>query len=681
VALPVLLGGLAVELADELVDGAKGAALPLIRHDLGLSYAQVGLLASVPLLVGGVLELPLGLLAGEGRRRRLAVLGGGLLFVATVAAAAAARSFAELLCAFVAFYPASGAFVSLTQAELMDAWPDRQAQVMARWDLAGSVGAVSGPLLLAAVLAAGGGWRDAYLVMAGFAAVTWLGRRLSGPAPPARGEPGAAGGGSRPAAARVREVVAALRDRGTLRWLILIEVGDLLLDVFTGFVAVYLVDVAHAGAAFAALAVAVRLGATLAGDAALIVVLERAGDLAVLRVSAGAAALLYPAFLLAPGLVAKLVILAALSAATAPWYPLLQARLYGSLPGRSPVAVTLSTAAGLAGGLGPLAVGVIAQGFGLSWALAGLAGVPLVVLAGCAMASRALPAGGAGQQPAGAQRDLQLEPAVRVPQLVAEQLVDLPQPVPHGLRVDVHPVRHLGGVLAELQPGQQRLGDPVLLAGPQPGQRREAAAAQRPGQVLVGQDEQRGQVLVAADRRAKGRRALDGAAAGEGQRPARPAQRDRGAGQRHRRADRGQPAGQRALDHRRAPGPFGVGHQQARLGPGPVGQHVRRHGRARRSLAEGGRGNARRERPAGRAGQGGDELGPGRRVRDDRAEQGPAAALELALGVRPPLGVRLPLGESLGVRGGELFLPRRGRSRAGHRRKLLHLSSPPGGRA
>ena len=44
---------------------AEGAALPLIRHDLGLSYAQVGLLASVPLLVGGLLELPLGVLAGR----------------------------------------------------------------------------------------------------------------------------------------------------------------------------------------------------------------------------------------------------------------------------------------------------------------------------------------------------------------------------------------------------------------------------------------------------------------------------------------------------------------------------------------------------------------------------------------------------------------------------------------
>jgi len=91
---------LAVELADELVDGAKGAALPLIRHDLGLSYGQIGLLASVPLLVGGALELPLGLFAGAGRRRRRAVLGGGIVFILSLLAVAGARSFIVLLVAF-----------------------------------------------------------------------------------------------------------------------------------------------------------------------------------------------------------------------------------------------------------------------------------------------------------------------------------------------------------------------------------------------------------------------------------------------------------------------------------------------------------------------------------------------------------------------------------------------------
>jgi FSR family fosmidomycin resistance protein-like MFS transporter len=364
-------------------------------------------LASVPLLVGGAVELPLGLLAGQGSRRRLAVLGGGVIFVLTLLGLASARSFAVLLLAFIAFYPASGAFVSLTQAEIMDAWPDRQAQVMARWDLAGSTGAVAGPLLLTAVLASGGGWRVAYLVLAALATAAWLGVCLRGPlglglgsapadapgadAPTADGkEPdgedadgGEADGGEAekpPWSARAREVVAALRDWGTLRWLVLVEVADLLLDVFTGFLALYLVDVVHMTPAVAALAIAIRLGAMLAGDAALVLVLERVADLAVLRASAIAAALLYPGFLFVPGPVPKLVILAALSAATAPWYPLLQARVYGSLPGRSPVAVTLSSSAGLAAGLGPLAVGLIAQAFGLSWALTGLTVVPVAIL-------------------------------------------------------------------------------------------------------------------------------------------------------------------------------------------------------------------------------------------------------------------------------------------------------------
>ena len=111
-----------------------------------------------------------------------------------------------LLAAFVAFYPASGAFVSLTQAEIMDARPDRQAQVMARWDLAGAAGAVAGPLLLTAVLASGGGWRASYLVLAGISALVWLGALL-------RGRPRADGRRPRPTR-RTRSSGRGRRDSG-----------------------------------------------------------------------------------------------------------------------------------------------------------------------------------------------------------------------------------------------------------------------------------------------------------------------------------------------------------------------------------------------------------------------------------------------------------------------------------
>ena len=219
----LLAAALAVEFADELVDGTKGAAFPLIRHDLTLSYGQIGLLASVPLLLGSLLELPLGAAAGHGRRQRIAVLAGGVVFIASLAGAAAAHSFAALLVAFVAFFPASGAFVSLTQSGLMDADPARQEPHMARWNLAGSAGAVAGPFLLIAVLAAGGSWRTAYLALAGCAAACWLGvarnRPLPLPSPvaesPADADPAAA----------ARRVLAALGQPGVIRWLLLLQLA------------------------------------------------------------------------------------------------------------------------------------------------------------------------------------------------------------------------------------------------------------------------------------------------------------------------------------------------------------------------------------------------------------------------------------------------------------------------
>jgi len=382
----MLAAALAAVLVDELVDGTKSAALPLMRQDLHLSYGQVGLLASVPLVLGSVLELPLGVLAGHGGRRRRAVLGGGAVFALALALAAAARSFAALLVALVLFFPASGAFVSLTQSGLMDADPARREQHMARWELAGSAGQLAGPILLVAVFAAGGGWRSAYLMLALCAVVALLGVARAGPgmtgASLAAEDPAPRDPGERGAGHAARRVAGALRQPGVVRWLVLIQVCDLLLDIFTGFLGLYLVDVVHATKEQAALGVAIRLGAGLAGDAVLIRVLERARGLSLLRASVAAAAVLYPAFLLAPGLWVKLPLLAALTIATAPWYAVLQAQLYRSLPGQSGIAVSLSSAATLLGGVVPLTVGFLAQRLGLSWALASLAAAPLALLAG-----------------------------------------------------------------------------------------------------------------------------------------------------------------------------------------------------------------------------------------------------------------------------------------------------------
>ena len=302
--------------------------------------------------------------------------------MASLAAVAAARSAGVLLVAFVAFFPASGAFVSLTQAALMDAAPGRQQQRMAAWNLAGSAGAVSGPLVLAAVIAVGGGWRTAYLMLAAAAglalAVAVIGApsRLVPAVVAADGDEGE-DSGRRPS---VREALSTLRKGDVARWVVLLEITDLLLDVLTGYIGVYLVDVAGTSPAEAAIGVAVRLGSGLAGDALFVLVSKRVSGPAALRASAVAACVLYPSFLLVPWVPAKLVILAVLGMTTACWYPVVQAGLYGSLPGRSGIAVFLASAAGLVGAAGPLAVGFIAQQAGLTWALAALGAAPAAVL-------------------------------------------------------------------------------------------------------------------------------------------------------------------------------------------------------------------------------------------------------------------------------------------------------------
>jgi len=152
---------LAIEFLDEFAFGAREAAWPLIRDDLGLTYVQIGLLLSVPNLVSSIVEPFLGIL-GDVWKRRVLILGGGVFFALALALTAISQSFWLLLLSFILFYPASGSFVSLSQATLMDTASDRHEHNMARWTLAGSLGVVTGPLALGAASMLNWGWRGLF---------------------------------------------------------------------------------------------------------------------------------------------------------------------------------------------------------------------------------------------------------------------------------------------------------------------------------------------------------------------------------------------------------------------------------------------------------------------------------------------------------------------------------------
>ena len=168
-----VLALLAIELLDEFVYGAAGAAWPQIRDDLRLSYVYIGLLLTVPSLTSNVVEPFIGML-GDTWRRRTFILGGGAALSLALLLTALSRGFAPLLLGFTLRYPTSGAFVYLSQVTLMDADPCRREQNMARWTLAGSTGSVLGPLALVALVGAEHGWRVLYAGFAGLVLVLVL---------------------------------------------------------------------------------------------------------------------------------------------------------------------------------------------------------------------------------------------------------------------------------------------------------------------------------------------------------------------------------------------------------------------------------------------------------------------------------------------------------------------------
>jgi FSR family fosmidomycin resistance protein-like MFS transporter len=346
--------------------------LALIRGDLALSYAAIGLLLSVPTFAANLIEMPIGLLGDSPRRARL-VIGGGVVFVVALFAIALAPAFAWLLLALCLLYPASGAFVGLSQADLMDAAPERREQNMARWTLAGSIGALAGPALLASAIFVGAGWRGAYAAI-GFAAAVVLASRVLAPTPPH-----AHGQGIPHFRAAVVSAVRSLFRGEVARSLALLEVSDLMLDGLTAYLALYFVDVLHQPVWFGAVVVAVRVAANLAGDVVSVNVLERIDGTRYVRVTAVAAAFAYAGVLLIPGVFVKLALVALLSLLTSGWYPVLQAKLYHALPGQSGASIAIGNVFRMVATPVALIIGLLAARFGLSVALWMLIAGPVVL--------------------------------------------------------------------------------------------------------------------------------------------------------------------------------------------------------------------------------------------------------------------------------------------------------------
>jgi FSR family fosmidomycin resistance protein-like MFS transporter len=366
---------LVIEFFDELNYGMDNAVRPALRTDLALTYAQVGLLLGLPHIIGSFIE-PILMLLGDTRLRRRLMLGGGLAIALSLLTISVSHSFLPVLVAMIVCFPASGAFVTLSQATLMDLNPGREAQMMARWTVSGSVANLIGPLLIAGGFALGFGWRWSYASLAvlclGLVAITW---RQHIPNHPRVEKEGTSTPGD-----LLRGVWDAVRNPGLVRWLLLLDFSDLLLDVLTGYLPLYFADVSGFTDVQVGLVLSVLMLAGLVSNIALIPLLERFPGRTVVRLSAAATLVLYPLWLLVPWAWAKIGLIILLKLVTLGWYEVLQGEAYAALPGRSGTVMALNSLTGvLAGGLS-YAIGWVAAQAGLPAAMWLLLAGPLILI-------------------------------------------------------------------------------------------------------------------------------------------------------------------------------------------------------------------------------------------------------------------------------------------------------------
>ncbi len=370
---------LLIEFADELVFGVGEVALPLIRNDIHLTYTQIGLLLSLPGIIAAFIEPFIGIL-GDVWKRRLLIIIGGILFTLSLFMTSASYSFLFLLASFVFFFPASGAFVSLSQANLMDSDTRRHEQNMARWTFAGSLGVLAGPLLLGLFLYFGLGWRGTYAALASFSTLCLLAALRYLPsdlvATPPFPSLGVVFNGFRSAFASLKRV-------DVWRWLLLLEFSDLMGDVLFSYLALYFVDIGRATETQAAVAVTVWLALGLITDFLFIPFIDRQQDsMKFLRTTAFMELLAFAVFLLTPGFIPKLIIVIAVNLFNTGWYSILQGRLYSSLPGQSASIMAIGSVTAPLAKLFPFLIGFLADQFGLQTAMWILILGPIALLIG-----------------------------------------------------------------------------------------------------------------------------------------------------------------------------------------------------------------------------------------------------------------------------------------------------------
>jgi predicted MFS family arabinose efflux permease len=327
-----------------------------IRADLGLSYAEAGVLLAL-LPAGGALGVVL-MAAADFVSRRALGAGGAFVFALCMFVFASGRSFAVLAIASFVWGAASDAFIHPTQLALAELAGDELDGTLARTNLLGSVGELLGPLTLASAAGAGLGWRPVFAVggVLMLAYTAWLtAQRLPPPRPD----------GSTPWSV----VRAVARDVRVLRLAAIWALSAVLELPYLGFLIANLEESRGVSAAVATLVVISVVAGGVATYAALAFVSRQFSERSRIVVASLGLLVTTVLMLAAPWTLAVGVVGIGFGAATALLWVALQSMTFRLRPGQ--VGTTQAVISGLAtvGIVIPPLIGVAADRLGLGAAM------------------------------------------------------------------------------------------------------------------------------------------------------------------------------------------------------------------------------------------------------------------------------------------------------------------------
>ena len=298
---------------DELASGLLIVLMPTLRTRLGLTVQQIGWCFQAMFSVGALVE-PFSGAAIDLIRRRPLLVGGAAGWAGALLLAAGAPGFGWLLAAFGLAGAAYGPLANTADVVLVEGHPAAVERISSRSTALDTVGALLAP---GSIALAGWAGLDGRLLLAA-AGTGAMGYAVL-----------LAGSGPVHVLANVRAVVADPRARVWIGALLLIEVFDPI-EVFEP---VWLGDVVGASQAQVAVHSIVGLVGGLLALVALDRWLARRDATVVLVMAATATLVVYPVWLLVPGLAAKLALVAVRNAVLAPLWPIVHSRALASVPG------------------------------------------------------------------------------------------------------------------------------------------------------------------------------------------------------------------------------------------------------------------------------------------------------------------------------------------------------------